>query len=213
MCHKLHLSLKYTCSVTEMLLCSNVDVEIFFGKRSVRMQMRTGTTSISFFIVCNFIHVFALKKVEVRAAFVSVSLNMQRKPGILNSYRDHFRNYIKLYHVFLFSFDLFIQIKSSLLILTPGIFNIISESSATVKTNKLKQNIEKNNFTLQRILPYQIHLYLQIFLMYYWQCHINLAVVSKSIISFILGCVIEMSLGSQFFFFFFLHTHYANLFL
>lgn len=114
------------------------------------------TNSIYFLIFCNFIHVFALKERGVRAVLVSVSLNVQRKPDISNNYRHNFRNYITVLHLFLFSFDLFRQIYSSLLIPPPGIFKITSEGPVTVKTNRLKQYIKKNNFTLQRILPYQM---------------------------------------------------------
>lgn len=162
------------------------------------------------FIFCNFI---ALKEIGVRAVFVSVSLNVQRKRDISNNYRDQFRNYITLLCLFLFSFDLFRQIWSSLLIPPPGIFKITSEGPTTVKTNRLKQYIKKNNFTLQRILLYQMQ-WIQTLLKLYWQCHIILAVFSKSAISSILDYAIKIlwHLHPNFFFLF-LHSYYISLYL
>lgn len=83
--HKLYFSLKYTLPV--LLKCYYAQTRFFSKGRKMcqNTKKNTGTNSTSFFVLCNFICVFALNEIEVKAVFVNVSLNVLVKPDIPKS--------------------------------------------------------------------------------------------------------------------------------
>lgn len=127
----------------------------FWVRIKIRWQNET-TNSVNFFILCNFLHVFALKERGVRALFVS--LNAQRKTDILN-YRV-----LEIISFFICSFSHLTYLgRYRVPCLFPYLVSLKLLQKARPQSKPIDWNNILNNFTLQIILLHQMQ-WIQIWL-------------------------------------------------